>query len=126
MWNRALANEIYDFTIEHHEDVAAMRERFAEVAPRFLAEMHEVVSTGRLGETFANAMHEPARVYTYDWLIEHVLTFAAHNRTLVLVSLKKAGITDLDLCISASAGSDCIVSDKADARTRTVQGARKV
>jgi AraC family transcriptional regulator len=97
LWNRAIANQPYDFSVEQHEDVAAMRERFAEVAPRFLAQVHDVVTGGRLEETFVNAMREPAGIFTYGAMIAHVLTFAAHTRTLVILTLKKAGIGDL-LC----------------------------
>ena len=97
LWNRAIANQPYDFSVEQHEDVAAMRERFAEVAPRFLAEVHDVVTSGRLEETFVHAMREPAGIFTYGGMIAHVLTFAAHTRTLVILTLKKAGIGDL-LC----------------------------
>jgi|HubBroStandDraft_4_1064222.scaffolds.fasta_scaffold179616_2 AraC family transcriptional regulator len=107
LWNRAISGEVYDFSVEHDEDVAGMRERFAEVAPRFLAEIHDVVADGRLDETFTTTMRDPARTYTYAAMIEHVLTFSAHNRTLVLVSLKKAGVRDLDLCISEAVGTEC-------------------
>jgi hypothetical protein len=122
LWNRAIANEFYDFAVEQYEDVAAMRERFAEVAPRFLAEVSDVVAGGRASETFVNAMREPAKVFTYGAMIEHVLTFAAHNRTLVLLSFKNAGIDDLNLCISAQAAELCV--DEALTHT-TVHGAHK-
>ena len=48
-------------------------------------------------ETFVHAMREPAGIFTYGGMIAHVLTFAAHTRTLVILTLKKAGIGDL-LC----------------------------
>ena len=32
LWNRAISGEVYDFSVEHDEDIASMRERFAEVA----------------------------------------------------------------------------------------------
>jgi len=37
----------------------------------------------------------PAGRVTYGGMIAHVLTFAAHNRTLVVLALQKAGIEDL-------------------------------
>ena len=40
-------------------------------------------------------MAGPAGRVTYGGMIAHVLTFAAHNRTLVVLALKKAGIEDL-------------------------------
>jgi AraC family transcriptional regulator len=54
-----------------------------------------VVAESRLDETFVDALCEPAEVFTYGGMIAHVLTFAAHNRTLVVLALKKAGIGDL-------------------------------
>jgi AraC family transcriptional regulator len=97
MWNRVIANQPYDWSVERHEDMAAMRERFAQVAPCFLTEVHDVVTGGRLDETFVSALHEPAKVFTYGGMIAHVLTFAAHSRTLVVLAHKKAGIGNL-LC----------------------------
>lgn len=95
LWNQVIANKPYDFSVEHHEDLTAMRERFARTAPRFLAQVHDVVESGRLDETFVNALREPAAIYTYCGMIAHVLTFAAHTRTLVILSFKKAGAGDL-------------------------------
>jgi AraC family transcriptional regulator len=95
MWNCAIANRDYDWSVEDHEDLGAMRERLARVAPEFLREVRDVVTAGRLDETFVDALCEPAEMFTYGGMIAHVLTFAAHNRTLVVLALKKAGIEDL-------------------------------
>jgi AraC family transcriptional regulator len=95
MWNCAIANRPYDWLVEEHEDPAAMRQRLSRVAPAFLTEVRDVVSSGRLDETFIDALCEPAEVFTYGGMIAHVLTFAAHNRTLAVLALKKAGIGDL-------------------------------
>ena len=108
MWGRVIANQRYDWSVEQHEDVAAMRDRFAQAGPRFLAEVHEAVSGGRLDDMFVNAQHDPPRVYTYGWMIEHVLTFAAHNRTMAMLALKQAGISDLSFCVSQAVGETCI------------------
>jgi hypothetical protein len=72
-----------------------MRERIARVAPAFLAEVHAVVADGRLDETFVDALGERAEVFTYGGMIAHVLTFAAHRRTLVVLALSRAGVEDL-------------------------------
>ena len=45
--------------------------------------------------TFVNAMCEPPEVFSYGGLLAHVLTFAAHRRTLVCGALWSAGIADL-------------------------------
>ena len=95
MWNRVIANQPYDWSVERHEDMAAMRERFAQVAPCFLTEVHDVVTGGRLDETFVSALHEPAKVFTYGGMIAHVLTFAAHRRTLVVLALDHHGVDEL-------------------------------
>jgi AraC family transcriptional regulator len=65
------------------------------VAPAFLGGVREVIADGRLDGTFVDALCEPAEVFTYGGMIAHVLTFAAHNRTLVVLALKKAGVDDL-------------------------------
>jgi AraC-like DNA-binding protein len=95
MWNCAMANQVYDWSLEDHESTGAMRERLARVAPTFLGEVREVVADGRLDETFVDALCEPAEVFTYGGMIAHVLTFAAHRRTLVVLALKDAGVGDL-------------------------------
>lgn len=95
MWNCAVADRAYDWSLEDREDLAAMRDRLAEVGPTFLSEVRQVVDEGRLGETFVDALCEPAEVFTYGGMIAHVLTFAAHRRTLVVLALNAAGIPDL-------------------------------
>jgi hypothetical protein len=42
-----------------------------------------------------DAVCDPPEVFTYGGMIAHVLTFAAHRRTLVVGALHDAGITDL-------------------------------
>ncbi len=42
-----------------------------------------------------DATCEPPRVFTYGGMVAHVLTFAAHRRTLVAGALIGAGIVDL-------------------------------
>jgi hypothetical protein len=54
-----------------------------------------VVETGRLDDTFVDALCEPAEVFTYGGMVAHVLTFAAHRRTLAVLALDKYGVTDL-------------------------------
>jgi AraC family transcriptional regulator len=56
---------------------------------------HQVTEEGRLDETFVDALCEPPEMFTYGGMIAHVLTFAAHRRTLVVGALSDAGITDL-------------------------------
>ena len=50
---------------------------------------------GRLDETFVDATCDPPEVLTYSGMVAHVLTFAAHRRTLVCGALISAGVRDL-------------------------------
>lgn len=95
MWNSAIALRPYDWSVEEHESIASMRARLATVGAAFLAQVREVCEQRRLDETFVDVLCEPAEVYTYGGMIAHVLTFAAHRRTLVAGSLHDAGIRDL-------------------------------
>jgi AraC family transcriptional regulator len=95
MWNAALANREYDWSVEDHESVDSLRRRLAVEGPAYLAAVREVVDEGRLDDTFVDALCEPAEVFSYGGMIAHVLTFAAHRRTLAVLALDKHGITDL-------------------------------
>ena len=95
MWNAAVANRSYDWSVEEHESLDSMRTRLAEEGPTYLAHVHEACEQGRLDETFVDALCEPAEVFTYGGMIAHVLTFAAHRRTLAVLALDKHGVGDL-------------------------------
>ena len=68
-----------------------MRRRLSEEGPAFLSAISEVVEQDRLDDTFVDALCEPAEVFTYAGMVAHVLTFAAHRRTLVALALDAAG-----------------------------------
>ena len=91
MWNAALATRDHDWSVEEHEPLDAMRSRLAVEGPAYLAHVHDVVDHGRLDETFVDALCEPAEVFTHGGMIAHVLTFAAHRRTLVALALAQHG-----------------------------------
>lgn len=95
MWNAALADRDYDWSVEEHESLTSMRRRLAEEGPTYLAHVRDVVDSGRLDDTFVDALCEPAEVFTYGGMIAHVLTFAAHRRTLCVLALNRFGVTDL-------------------------------
>jgi len=95
MWNAAMASRDYDWSVERHEPVESMRRRLAVEGPTYLAHVRDVIAQGRLDDTFVDALCEPAEIFTYGGVIAHVLTFAAHRRTLVAGALIDAGITDL-------------------------------
>ncbi|GAB3485202.1 helix-turn-helix transcriptional regulator [Flexivirga lutea] len=95
MWNAVLANREYDWSREEHESVLSMRSRLDVDGPRFAENVRAAIQHGELDDTFVDALCEPAEIFTYGGLIAHVLTFAAHRRTLVALALDKHGIGDL-------------------------------
>ena len=95
MWNAAVATSDYDWSVEEHESVTSLRQRLAVEGPTYLAHVRDVVDSARLDETFVDALCEPAEVFTYGGMIAHVLTFAAHRRTLVVLALGTHGVEEL-------------------------------
>ncbi|HEY6075572.1 MAG TPA: AraC family transcriptional regulator, partial [Gaiella sp.] len=82
MWNAAMENRAYDFEVERGESLRSVRARLDSAGPEFLARANEVIDESRLDETFVDATCDPPRVFTYGGMLAHVLTFAAHRRTL--------------------------------------------
>jgi AraC family transcriptional regulator len=95
MWEASMHSEPYDFAAEAGMSIAEIRTRLDEIGPIFLGDVKELVAGGRIDETFVDATCDPPYVCTYGGMIAHVLTFAAHRRTLVCGALMDAGITDL-------------------------------
>lgn len=95
MWDASIHERHYDFDVERNESLGSMRQRLAEVGPAFLTDVRSIVDDGRLDETFVDTTCDPPRVFTYGGMVAHVLTFAAHRRTLVCGALVDAGVGDL-------------------------------
>jgi AraC-like DNA-binding protein len=95
MWNAAMDSRAYDFDVERHESIASIRRRLRDAGPVFVDRAREVIEGSRLDETFVDAVCDPPQVFTYGGMLAHVLTFAAHRRTLAIGALHSAGITDL-------------------------------
>jgi AraC family transcriptional regulator len=95
MWNAALADRAYDWSVEDHESITSLRSRLAVEGPTYLGHVRDVIEQGRLDDTFVDALCEPAEVFTYGGMIAHVLTFAAHRRTLAVLALASHGVEDL-------------------------------
>jgi AraC-like DNA-binding protein len=95
MWNAAMATRDYDWSVEDHESLTSMRERLAVEGPTYLGHVRDVVEQNRLDDTFVDALCEPAEVFTYGGMIAHVLTFAAHRRTLVALAFAHHGLDEL-------------------------------
>ena len=89
MWDAATHDRPYDFDSERGETVTELRAKLAEVGPAFLAQVSAIVDENRLDETFVDAICDPPEVFTYGGMIAHVLTFAAHRRTLVCGALAR-------------------------------------
>lgn len=75
--------------------IAEMRERHASAGSRFVALVNRLNDEGRFDESFVDTTCEPPRVFTYGGMVAHVLTFAAHRRSLLVGAFHSAGITDL-------------------------------
>jgi AraC family transcriptional regulator len=95
MWGAAIEGRAYDFAVERGESVGHMRDHLAEVGPAFLTAVREVCEQRRLDESII-CPGDNVEVYTFGAVIAHVLTFAAHRRTLVAGALHDAGHDDLD------------------------------
>ena len=95
MWNASMDSREYDFGVERNESLRSIRARLDVAGPAFLGRAREVIDERRLDETFVDATCQPPEVFTYGGMLGHVLTFAAHRRTLAIGALHSAGITEL-------------------------------
>ncbi len=95
MWHESIHQRRYDFDVERDETTASMRRRLADAGQGFLTDVRAIVDEDRLEETFIDTTCDPPSVFTYGGVVAHVLTFAAHRRTLVCGALIDEGITDL-------------------------------
>ena len=95
MWNASMLNRPYDFGVERSEPLWSIRARLDLAGPAFVERVRSVIDDRRLDDTFVDATCDPAEVFTYGGMVAHVLTFAAHRRTLAIGALHSAGITDL-------------------------------
>lgn len=92
MWNSAIGGASGD--AGDGDAIAQLQARLAQVGPAFLEQVRDACDEGRLDDTLV-CPGEPVTVYTFGGVIAHVLTYAAHRRTLVAGALHDAGITDL-------------------------------
>ena len=95
MWNATMASQEYDWSLEQDESLTSARRRLAEAAPVFLGHVREAIELGRLDDVFVDASCDPPYVCTYGAMVAHVLTFAAHRRTLAVLALDKHGVSRL-------------------------------
>ena len=95
MWNATMASREYDFSVEQGESLTSARRRLAEAAPVFLGHVRDAIEQGQLDDVFVDASSDPPYVCSYGAMVAHVLTFAAHRRTLAVRVLDKHGVTRL-------------------------------
>jgi AraC-like DNA-binding protein len=90
MWSRAMAGEPYDFGLEDHEPVAAMRERLDREGPAFCAFVREAGERDGLSETFVDTTCEEPFTFTAAGMVAHVLAYGSYRRTLAACALESA------------------------------------
>ncbi len=95
MWTAAIAGRPYEFGSEEQPSLTELRDRLTVAGPEFLAQVRTVCDDGRLDELIV-CPGESVEIYTFGAVIAHVLTFAAHRRTLLAGALADEGFTDLD------------------------------
>ena len=87
MWNAAMATRDYDWARRGARDARLDARSGSASRDRATSPMCARSATdGRSSDTFVDALCEPAEVFTYGGMIAHVLTFAAHRRTLVVLA----------------------------------------
>jgi AraC family transcriptional regulator len=96
IWNAAVANQPYDFAVKRAESLNSMRDRLAGAGPVFLGHVRSAGTKGQFDDTFVDSTSGTLLFFTYGGMIAHVLTYAAHRRTLATGALYAAGITDLE------------------------------
>jgi hypothetical protein len=97
MWAAAVADQPFEVPEcgSRPVTIGQLRTRHAEAGSRFLALVTELNGDGRFDETFVDAICDPPHVFTYGGMVSHVLTFAAHRRSLAILAFHAAGVTDL-------------------------------
>jgi AraC family transcriptional regulator len=95
MWDAAIANERYDFTVEHDESIDSLRARLAVAAGSFAMFVRTASEQDGFNETFVDATGDEPYVFTAAGMVAHILTYAAYRRTLVCAALASAGAPDV-------------------------------
>ena len=76
-------------------DLAEVAARHRAAGERFRSFVARVTADGGLEDTVVDTLCDPPQEYTYGGIIAHVITFAAHRRTMAVGALASAGVTDL-------------------------------
>ena len=68
------------------------RQRTAQATAQVQAEIADKFDVEEVDDVFVDASCDPPYVCTYGAMVAHVLTFAAHRRTLAVLALDKHGV----------------------------------
>ncbi|ULE35574.1 helix-turn-helix domain-containing protein [Mycobacterium sp. IDR2000157661] len=66
--------------------------RHAEIGDRWTAMVSEYTAEGRLGDTVIDALCDPPESFQLYGIVAHVLTYAAHRRSLARAMLTRLGV----------------------------------
>jgi AraC-like DNA-binding protein len=77
------------------DSLSGMRGRLEAVDPEFLKIVRQVRDRGDWDAVFVDPTCNPPESFTFGAMVAHVLTFQAYRRQLLLVALKRHGVTDL-------------------------------
>ena len=91
-----MASVPYDFEVERHQTIESMRQRWTARAVPFARYVRQVSQQDQFDETFVDATGCIPYVFTATGMIAHILTYAAHRRTLAVGALASAGAAEVD------------------------------
>ncbi|HEY8546345.1 MAG TPA: helix-turn-helix domain-containing protein, partial [Acidimicrobiales bacterium] len=72
-------------------DIGDLRERHEAVAGRWVSTIRAIDARGGWDDVLIDALCDPPESFVMGWVLQHVLTFAAHRRQLVRRMLVQAG-----------------------------------
>lgn len=75
--------------------IEELRERHETAGAEFAQAVRGIRDRNVWDTAFVDALCDPPETFTFGGMIAHVLTFAAHRRTLVAGALIDSGITDI-------------------------------
>ena len=93
VWLAAILGE--DFPDDRRDDPAALLERHARVASRWLAMLRDMERRDAWDDRIVDALCDPPESFVLGSIVAHVLTFSAHRRGLARAMLAELGVVDV-------------------------------
>jgi AraC-like DNA-binding protein len=90
IWLAAIVGE--DFPVERADDVASLRRRHDDVAPRWLEMLRDIERRGAWDDRIVDALCEPPESFVLGSIVAHVLTHDAHRRLGVRAMFRELGV----------------------------------